>query len=710
MPKPDKRGGGGADKAKKAGGRGKKGFVLRQSSNSASANRDYLDKVRGGQRHALDLLPVEDPEEEEAVEDIEEGAQDAEEAEVEAEAEAEAEADAEELEAEGEEEAAQEEQEEPQREDQTLGEVRETPSVEVQKRDEETQVTRGRDSEGKGKERDLEEVEVEEHRRQPKVKKADRKAEKKLQAAQARKAAYEEKKKLRAAAESSSSSFSPSTALLLRNHPFIERIDGQRWRVKIDYVPDMRVEGIFYGNEKIAEAILEEVSESSGGTGFLPAVRQLANVASLPGILKASLGMPDMHSGYGFSIGGVAAIDYDPAAGGVVAPGGVGFDINCGVRLLRTNIPESRAQELKQKLAQAIFNSVPVGVGSKGGWNITKRDLDDILDQGMEWAVNRGIVWPEDLLHCEAGGRIPNADSRAVSDRAKARGITQTGTLGSGNHYLELQIVDEIFDPVAAEKMGLKLGNLCVMIHSGSRGLGHQVCTDHLQAMGKAKDRVVCKNDRQLTGVKIHSTQGQQYLAAMSAAANYAFVNRSLMTALTRSAFEDVCQQSAKELDMHLVYDVAHNIAKVEDHIVNGKPKKVLVHRKGATRAFAPGHPEVPEAYREVGQPVIIGGSMGTSSYVLTGTAKAMEETFGSTCHGAGRALSRSAAMRELRSSEVLKLLSAKGITVKVASPKLIAEEASEAYKDIDQVIDSCHEAGISKKCVRLRPIAVIKG
>mmetsp|Transcript_44297 Transcript_44297/g.125335 ORF Transcript_44297/g.125335 Transcript_44297/m.125335 type:complete len:524 (-) Transcript_44297:382-1953(-) len=474
---------------------------------------------------------------------------------------------------------------------------------------------------------------------------------------------------------------------------------------------EMNVEGLIYADQHLAVQIIAEL-KSSGS--FLPALKQVANVACLPGIVGSSLGMPDIHSGYGFAVGCVAAMDTtDPNA--VVSPGGVGFDINCGVRLLRSNLKEGDLYhngdpKRLRKLATALYDAIPTGVGSSGAYIATEADLKNALKSGMRWCLESGYCWLEDLECCEEQGCFKDADPNKVSSRARKRGMPQMGTLGSGNHYIEVQVVDEVFDEAAASAMGLEKGNVCIMIHSGSRGLGHQVCTDALQVMESSGVKVP---DRQLSAVRIKSPEGQNYLQAMAAAANYAFVNRTLMAHSARKAVTDVFDGDARELGLYVVYDVAHNIAKVEEHrpAEEGGPTRILlVHRKGATRAFPPGHPEIPEKYRGVGQPVLIGGSMGTCSYVLTGTHKAMEETFGSTCHGAGRALSRSQALRENDSNCVLNRLRSSGIEVRIAQPRLAAEEADVAYKDVESVVATCHEAGISKKTVRLRPLAVIKG
>lgn len=476
----------------------------------------------------------------------------------------------------------------------------------------------------------------------------------------------------------------------------------------------MTVPGSFYVNAALEELMFEELkfaSAAGGQGGFLPAVKQIANVAALPGIVKGSIGLPDVHSGYGFAIGNVAAFDMDNPDS-IVSPGGVGFDINCGVRLLRTNLTEADVGPVKELLAQSLFDHIPVGVGSKGVIPTTAADLDSALEMGMDWSVREGYAWAEDKEHCEEYGRMLQADPTKVSKRAKKRGLPQLGTLGAGNHYAEIQVVDEIFDRHAAARMGIDtIGQICVMIHSGSRGLGHQVATDSLTAMeaAMARDGIVT-NDRQLACAKISSKEGQDYLAAMAAAANYAWVNRSSMTFLTRQAFAKQFKTTADDLDMHVIYDVSHNIAKVEQHLVDGQLKRLLVHRKGSTRAFPPHHPLIPVDYQFIGQPVLIGGTMGTCSYVLTGTQKGMDETFGSTCHGAGRAQSRNKSRRSLSYQEVLDKLAEQGIAIRVASPKLVMEEAPESYKDVTQVVDTCHNAGISNKCIKLRPIAVVKG
>lgn len=455
---------------------------------------------------------------------------------------------------------------------------------------------------------------------------------------------------------------------------------------------------------------LKQFHESSGKT-FPPALLQVANVASLPGIVGASVGLPDIHSGYGFAIGNTAAFDVsDPEA--IVSPGGVGFDINCGVRMLRSNLrEEDLTPELKEALCDALFEAIPVGVGCKGKNPINRsQDIDEMIVRGMPWAVERGLAWPEDVPVTERGGCMPGAVAEKASRKARGR-AAQLGTLGSGNHYVEVQSVEEIFDAEAAGAMGITgRGQLCIMIHCGSRGFGHQVASDFVNVMTEA-GQTATLNDAQLACMPISSPEGQNYLAAMAAAANFAFVNRSAIAMLVRGAFEKVFGKSARELDMHQVYDVAHNIASLEEHEVEpGVKKQVLVHRKGSTRAFPPGHPDLPPAYQQCGQPVLIGGSMGTFSYVMTGQPAAMQSSFGSTCHGAGRAKSRSCCRRTLPGEQVLQSLADKGISIRVASPELISEEAPESYKDVVEVVEVCHVMGLSKKAVKLRPIAVIKG
>ncbi|CAH8550638.1 unnamed protein product [Heterobilharzia americana] len=476
----------------------------------------------------------------------------------------------------------------------------------------------------------------------------------------------------------------------------------------------LKVEGVFYVNDFLEKLMFDELrnfTRSGDYGGFLPGMKQIGNVAALPGIVHRSVGLPDVHSGYGFAIGNMAAFDLtNPKS--VVSPGGVGFDINCGVRLIRTNLNLKDVLPVKEKLTQTLFDHIPVGVGSKGIIPMDAQALEEALEMGMDWSLRQGYVWADDKEHCEEYGRMLQADPAKVSSRAKKRGLPQLGTLGAGNHYAEIQVVEEIFDRHAATKMGIdRLNQVVLMIHCGSRGMGHQVATDALVAMERAMKRDKIEvNDRQLACAHITSDEGQDYLKAMAAAANYAWVNRSSMTFLARQAFAKIFNSTPDDLDMHIIYDVSHNIAKVEEHWVDGKIKTLLVHRKGSTRAFPPHHPLIPVDYQLTGQPVLIGGTMGTCSYVLTGTEKAMTETFGSTCHGAGRALSRAKSRRNLDYTDVLEQLQEKGISIRVASPKLVMEEAPESYKNVTDVVNTCQAAGISNKVLKLRPIGVIKG
>ena len=500
---------------------------------------------------------------------------------------------------------------------------------------------------------------------------------------------------------------------------FLKRISDTRYQVQVGFVPNMKVPAEIIVNSDLETLLVQELHDtccsgpySEADQSFIPALRQAANVAALPGIVRASLAMPDVHSGYGFCIGNVAAFDMDdPLA--VVSPGGVGFDINCGVRLIRTNLTEADVNgDVKEKLAEEMFKMIPVGVGRKGDIKISPEELDRLLSEGVDWAVERGLAWEADRDHCEENGRMDMADPTCVSKRAKRRGLKQLGTLGAGNHYAEIQIVEEIYDQGAADTMGIgNVGQVCIMIHTGSRGLGHQIATDALTTMERAMSRdKIDLNDRQLSCARIGSREGKEYLAGMASAANFAWVNRSCITSQTRKAFQEVFQRTPEDMEMHLVYDVCHNIAKVEEHFVDGVQKKLLVHRKGSTRAYPPNHPHIPKDYQSIGQPVLIGGTMGTCSYVLVGTDKGMTETFGSTCHGAGRALSRNQSRKNLDYEQVLERLKNDGISIRVASPMLVAEEAPESYKNVTDVIDTCEDAGISRKVVKLRPIAVIKG
>lgn len=437
---------------------------------------------------------------------------------------------------------------------------------------------------------------------------------------------------------------------------------------------------------------------------------QGTNVACLPGIYSHSTILPDGHQGYGFPIGGVAATDYE---NGVISPGGVGYDINCGVRVLTTNLDEKDVRPKVRALIDRLFDEVPTGVGRRGKISLHgPRGVDEVLSRGAEWAVEQGYGWEEDLDHIEARGALELADASKVSPHAKKRGMGQVGTLGSGNHFLEIQTVDAIYDEVAAKAMGIdRTGQVTVMIHSGSRGLGHQVCGDYIKTMTQAMRKYnIQVPDRELCSAPTTSPEGQAYLGAMSAAANYAWANRQAMMHWTRETFSRVMGRSPEDLGMNLIYDVAHNMGKVEEHDIDGKRRKVVVHRKGATRAFPAEHPETPNEYKSIGQPVLIPGTMGTASYILVGNPKSMELTFGSTAHGAGRFMSRTRAKKQFFGKEIQSRLASEGIIVKSPKAIVIAEEAPGAYKDVDEVVRVSDAVGIATKVVRLRPIGVIKG
>ncbi len=429
---------------------------------------------------------------------------------------------------------------------------------------------------------------------------------------------------------------------------------------------------------------------------------------NLPGIEEASLAMPDIHWGYGFPIGGVAAMDEKE---GVISPGGVGYDINCGVRVLKTNLKKEEVDKYLDKLLDDLFVNVPSGVGAKGKIRVSERDLEDVMVQGARWAVKKGFGTEEDLKRTESYGAMEGADPAPVSNRARERGMPQLGTLGSGNHFLELQVVEKIFDEEAAKKMGLFLGQVCIMIHCGSRGFGHQIADDYIRVMMNAMRKYeINLPDKQLACAPIHSKEAKDYIKAMISAANFAWCNRQMIAHWVRESFEKVFGKKAYELGIEMIYDVAHNIAKREKHFIKGKEKWVWVHRKGATRAFPPGHPEIPEVYRDIGQPVLIPGSMGTGSYILVGTKEAMEKSFGSTCHGAGRVLSRKAAIRASKGRDIKGELLKIGVKIRAASRDTMEEEIPEAYKDLDIVVDVVHKAKISKKVAKLKPFGVVKG
>ncbi|MFH1199385.1 MAG: RtcB family protein [Candidatus Omnitrophota bacterium] len=478
----------------------------------------------------------------------------------------------------------------------------------------------------------------------------------------------------------------------------LEKIDDYRWRIPRSYKPGMRVPGIIYADEKLLKDIYQD-----------KALEQVANVAFLPGIVNASLAMPDIHWGYGMAIGGVAATDIEE--GGVVGAGLVGYDINCGIRLIKTNLDFEDIKDKLSDLVYGLFNNVPSGVGSKGDIRVSAREEKEILVKGAKWAVAQGYGTQDDLNCTEENGAIAGADPESVSERAYERGKAQLGTLGSGNHFVEIQVIDQLYDRDICDFLELRLGQVMVMIHSGSRGLGYQVCEEYSRNMIHCLQKYnINVPDRQLACAPVNSPEGKAYLGAMRCAANYAWANRQCLMHLTRLTFEKVLGSSWQKLGMFLIYDVAHNIAKIEKYSINGKEKSLCVHRKGATRAFGPGNPAVTEAYRKIGQPVIIPGDMGRNSYLLVGTKKAEEETFGSTCHGAGRVKSRTAATKSIRLDVLLKDLESKGIIVKASGRDTIVEEAPQAYKDVNDVVDVVHNAGISKRVCRMRPLGVIKG
>ena len=478
----------------------------------------------------------------------------------------------------------------------------------------------------------------------------------------------------------------------------VEQIDANRWRVPKSARPDMRVDGIIYANSQL-------IGDIRGGGG----VEQVANVATLPGIVVASLAMPDIHWGYGFPIGGVAATDI--AAGGVISPGGVGYDINCGVRLLRSDLTERDVRPRLEQLVDQLYRDIPVGVGVGGPFEFAAKELGRLMAEGTPRLLSQGLATAEDLASTESGGCIEGADPDAVSHEAMRRGYDQCGTLGSGNHFSEVQYVEQIFDEDAAKALGLEAGNVTVMIHSGSRGLGHQVCQDYIKFLHNVPEQFgIALPDRQLVCAPVESSQGQRYLAAMRAAANFAWCNRQLLATQIRRTLERFFGGSGQSLGLRQVYDVAHNIAKIETHQVHGKPMKLCVHRKGATRAFPPGHPELPEPYRSLGQPVLIPGDMGRASYVLLGTPGAMEQTFGSTCHGAGRVMSRHEAIQKARGRRIDQELAAEGIIARARGRTGLAEEQPAAYKDVNDVVNCVAQAGLSRKVARLRPMGVIKG
>ena len=481
-------------------------------------------------------------------------------------------------------------------------------------------------------------------------------------------------------------------------HGPLEQVDECCWRIPRSYRSGMRVDGLIFADEHLLQQIRND-----------QAPEQVANVAFLPGIQHASLAMPDIHWGYGFCIGGVCATD--PNEGGVISPGGVGYDINCGVRLVRSNLSYRDVKPVLRPLVEDLFRNVPAGVGRSGRYRFKARELRQLMAEGPRLLVQRGLGTQGDIDFTEAGGRLEGADPDTVSERALERGEEQCGTLGSGNHFLEIQVVDHIFDEEAATVLGLEKDMICVMIHSGSRGLGYQVCDDALdQFRNVPKKYGIELPDRQLACAPIESPEGQHYIAAMRAAANFAWCNRQLLMHQAREVFAQVLGQSWPELQMNLIYDVCHNIAKFEEHTIDGRTKRVWVHRKGATRAFPPDHPEVPALYRKIGQPVIIPGDMGRASWVLVGQPGSMAKTFGTTCHGAGRTMSRTAAVKDAGGRRIDKELEARGVIARSQSRRGLAEEQPKAYKNVDDVVDVVHRAGLSRKVARLKPLGVIKG
>ena len=464
-----------------------------------------------------------------------------------------------------------------------------------------------------------------------------------------------------------------------------QKIDDYRWKIPRSFKEGMLTDGLIYADEGMLQLIYEENAHI-----------QVANVACLPGIVGNSLAMPDIHLGYGFAIGGVAA--FDPDAGGIISPGGVGYDVNCGVRVLRTSLHHKEIIPKIKDIVDTLAREVPSGVGSEGPLSLSASDLDKLMVKGSKWAVEHGYGDQDDLLHTEENGAMEGADPSLVSKHARERGTSQQGTLGSGNHFLEVQVVEEIYDEATANAFGLWKGQITIMIHSGSRGLGHQVCTDYISVMNQAARKYnIFLPDRQLCCAPINSPEGQNYFAAMAAAANYAWANRQMLMHWTRESFSKVMGASPAKLGISLIYDVAHNIAKMEKHKVNGKEKLLCVHRKGATRAFPK-------------DPVLVPGDMGRYSYILVGTERAMEETWGSVCHGAGRAMSRSAATRKFSVNQLLADLEKRGVLVRTASRKGLVEEAPEAYKDVREVVDVVHNSGLAKKVARMRPLGVVKG
>lgn len=474
----------------------------------------------------------------------------------------------------------------------------------------------------------------------------------------------------------------------------LEAIDDYRYVIPRSYKDGMRVDGLIFSSPQLIDYVCHDLS-----------LEQAANVATLPGILKNSLVMPDVHQGYGFPIGGVAAMDIEE---GVVSPGGVGFDINCGVRLLMSSLPVQEVRPRLGELVDALFAAIPAGTGSEGPLKLRQSELDNVLRDGCRWALEHKYATESDIEHTEEGGVMSQANPAAVSLRAKKRGDSQLGTLGSGNHFLEIQFVEQIFDHSTAASFGLFEGQVCLMIHCGSRGLGHQVCTDYVSAMSPVMARYhITLPDRELACCPIRSPEGEQYLSAMAGAANFAFANRQIITHWTRQVMRKLFGMQG---ELQLLYDVAHNMAKFEKHRISGEERLVLVHRKGATRAFPAGRSELGRAFQESGQPVLIPGDMGRASYVLVGTEQALEESFGSVCHGAGRLMSRTRARKGRQANDIIEELLSAGIIAKASTRSGLTEEVPEAYKPIDEVVATVQNAGLGRRVARLRPVGVIKG
>ncbi|NIM92456.1 MAG: RNA-splicing ligase RtcB [Anaerolineales bacterium] len=477
----------------------------------------------------------------------------------------------------------------------------------------------------------------------------------------------------------------------------IQRTGPVTWEIPTSYRDDMRVPVRLFADDRLLEAALSDRS-----------MVQAVNASTLPGLVSHVVVMPDVHQGYGFPIGGVAATKLPD---GVISPGGIGYDINCGVRLLSSQISFEEAEPYLEDLASSLYANCPSGVGVKGSVRLNAKQLDAVCRLGSEWTLKQGFARPEDLECTEEGGKVPGADPSAVSQRAKERGRPQLGTLGAGNHFLEIDIVEQILHPEGAEAMRLREGYLALQIHCGSRGFGHQVCSDYVRELQGAVRRYgIQLPDRELVCAPLDSPEGKRYLAAMTCAANYAFANRQVLTHHARRSFEQVLDGKVRDWDLHQVYDIAHNMGKIEEHTINGERMKVCVHRKGATRAFGPGFEDLPDQYRQLGQPVLVPGSMGTASWVLMGTEESMTQSFGSTCHGAGRVMSRKKAKKSIRGDMLREKLMGEGIEIRAGSMPGLAEEAPQAYKDVDAVVDVVAKAGIAEKVARLRPLVVIKG